>query len=157
MENGSVVSSYLQTAAEHGLQDKSFELRIKLWAHELLSTDGCLIQSAEIIFWIVHQVPASRVYAHFCTLLLGIAQLGLWALHHVRVTLYYCSATVSMTSFMETSVVSMVHSSSLQTIAWHSPQKWSPGQKWSPEAVHHVEAVSTCQTDNVLLIVSVQP
>ncbi len=39
---------------------------------ELVSADCRLTQSAEMAAWAVDQVPASRVYAHFCRLLLVI-------------------------------------------------------------------------------------
>ena len=40
----------------------------------LISRDICLTQSAEMTPWAVDQVPASRVYAHFCKLLLVTVQ-----------------------------------------------------------------------------------
>ena len=41
---------------------------------QLISADCRLTQSAEMTAWAVDQVPASRVYAHFCRLLLVIVR-----------------------------------------------------------------------------------
>ena len=81
--------------------------------------------------------------------------MSLWAVHHVKVTLYYCSATVSITLF--NGDISRKYGSQLISADHRLTQsaKIIPWAEMIPWAVHHVEAVSTCQTDGVLLAVSV--
>ena len=93
-----------------------------------ISADCRLTQSAEMTAWAVEQVPASRVYAYFCTSLLGIV----------------CKSEPLGCRSCQ---------SDIQLIP--ADYRLTQSAEMIPWVVHHVEAVSTCQTDSVLVSVSV--